>query len=115
MSLSNFAVSIDGVLTDFVIGDYSDNLFIAITQFQKLGCIVSVRKDVMNDYSSAQEEVYDVCTLLGSSDESTELAARYLAEQLNIPKSVIFSINLKDKSLRTLKAIRKVLLPRKSW
>ncbi|XP_075217563.1 proteasome assembly chaperone 3-like [Lycorma delicatula] len=114
MSFKTFGVLIDGTKTDIVVGNFSDNLFIAITQYQKIGCILSVQKESFYSLEDHQD-IFEIRTLLGEEEGAEHLAARYLSEQICIPKSAIFAINLKDNSLRTLRAISKVLLQIKNW
>ena len=54
-------------------------------------------------------------TLLGQEETAFHLAARYLTEQAQITKPVIYSICMKDCSLQTLKVIRDVILNIKMW
>ena len=55
------------------------------------------------------DSIYEVKTLIGLDSQEYHLVARYLAEQLNISKPVLFSICLKNHSVSTLKTIAKVL------
>lgn len=54
-------------------------------------------------------------TLLGEEDDYSHSVARYLTEQLNITKPVIFNINLKKQDIQTLKAIETILKCNKTW
>jgi hypothetical protein len=54
-------------------------------------------------------------TILGQEEPAYNLAARYVTEQTQMTKPVLYSICLKDCSLRTLKAIKEVILQHKMW
>lgn len=54
-------------------------------------------------------------TLLGEEDDYNHTVARYLTEQLNITKPIIFNINLKKRDVQTLKAIEVILKSNKTW
>lgn len=54
-------------------------------------------------------------TALGDEDGPGQVVARYIAEQLNIPKPVVFSVSLRDSSLPTLRALTQVLNKIKTW
>lgn len=114
MSFKTSGVLIGGIPTDIIVGNFSDNLFIAVTQYQKIGCILSVQKAAFYNLEG-QEDIYEIRTLLGEEEGPGHLAVRFLSEQIEIPKSVIFAINLKNNSLPTLRAIAQVLLRMKNW
>jgi hypothetical protein len=54
-------------------------------------------------------------TILGQEETAYNLAARYLTEQTQMTKPALYSICLKDCSLRTLKAIKDIILQNKMW
>ncbi|CAH0396198.1 unnamed protein product [Bemisia tabaci] len=114
MSFKTIGVKLDGVPTDIVIGNFTNNIFIVLTQVKKFGSIISVKPEAFKT-AEGQQQVYDVRNLLGLEKESSLVAARFLAEQLEVPKPIIFSISLKDDSPRVLKSIKKVLLDNKCW
>jgi len=49
-------------------------------------------------------------TILGQEETAFHVAARYLTEQTQMNKPALYSIALKDCSLRTLKAIKDIIM-----
>ena len=60
-------------------------------------------------------EVYEVKTLSGLDSEENHLAARYLSQQIDVNKPVLFGICMKDHQPKTLKALAKILDENKIW
>ena len=54
-------------------------------------------------------------TILGQEETAFHVAARYLTEQTQMNKPALYSIALKDCSLRTLKAIKDIIMQNKIW
>ncbi|KAK6643725.1 hypothetical protein RUM43_005235 [Polyplax serrata] len=100
------SVTLDGIATDIIFSDYRDKQLLVITQFQKIGTLLLVTRN-SGENLTGTNEVYDVKTISGLDSENYQLVARYLTEQLDLCKPVLFSICLKDHSLKTLKAIVK--------
>lgn len=107
-------VRIDGIQTDIVLSEFENTFFIILTQYQKIGSLLSITREFFQNIEGNQE-VYHVKTLLGEEDDYSHTAARYLTEQLNIAKPVIFNIDLKKRDIHTLKAIETILKSNKTW
>lgn len=73
-----------------------------------MGTLILVTKGNVKALNEA-DDVYDIKTISGLDNQEYHLAARYLAQQLNIFKPVMFSICLKNHSVKTLKGIAKFL------
>lgn len=112
--VKTLAVTLDGEVTDIVICNYSDRLFIVISQFQKIGTLISVTKGAPKNLNGSGE-VYEVKTLSGLDSQEYHLAARFLAQQIDVNKPVLFGICMKDHRPKILKALVKVLLENKIW
>lgn len=54
-------------------------------------------------------------TELGDEEGPGHIVARYLAEQLNVSKPIVFSISLRDSSLPTLQALLQLLRAIRDW
>ena len=106
---NHIGAEIDSVTTDFVWANFSNCLFLAVTQYKKIGSLTSVEID---EFVPALEEnnssSYDINILLGSSKVETLLAARYLSENLKIKKPLYLFCDLKDYNVEQLKAIKDV-------
>lgn len=114
MSFNSIAFEDNGIHTDVVLADFEDNNLVIITEFSKIGEVYLVKKDTF--YSlEGQEDLYSVQGLLGSEDERSLGAVRFLAERLKIPKNTVFSVTLKDFSVSHLRQIAEVLEKHKKW
>lgn len=100
---------IDGVPTEVVYHEYTDRILLILTQYEKLGSIVIVEKEEVHQ-SIETSEVYNTSVILGSANEEYHLAARYLAEQLDISKDLCLFIALKSYDVETLKALKDIVL-----
>lgn len=105
---------IDGIQTDIVLSEFENTFFIILTQYQKIGSLLSVQREFFQNVEGNQE-VYHIKTLLGEEDEYIHTVARYLTEQLNITKPAIFNVSLKKRDVQTLKAIETILKSNKTW
>lgn len=79
-----------------------------VSQYQKIGTLVSVTKGVAKNLNKI-DDLYDIKIISGLDTEELHLAARYLSQQLNIYKPILFSICLKNSSVKVLKSIVKIL------
>lgn len=91
---------INGHHTDIIITEYVDQLFVIITQYDKMGTIIQVKQDVSSDES--KNIIYDTQVLFGQDELEINAVARNLMEKLNVSKSVVFSLALKDYSSITI-------------
>jgi proteasome assembly chaperone 3 len=94
---------INGVHTDIVHTEFSNCLFIIVSQYEKLGTLLSVRQDVALDNSGIT--TYNVQTLLGEDELETNVIARNLASVVNSPKPILFALALQDKSPEMLRRL----------
>ncbi|XP_026486100.1 uncharacterized protein LOC113393437 isoform X3 [Vanessa tameamea] len=76
----SIAADIDDVPTEIVIADYTDKTLLIVSQYQKIG------------------------------REEQQVAARYLAEAINITKPLCIFINLKSYDIETVKACKDIIL-----
>lgn len=103
MSERACAITTNGHHTDIVLKPYSNQTLLIITHFKKFGTLLTVnRESSVNGYNN---DVYTIKTHFGSDNNDVHLAARYIAEQINIEKPLLLSIALKDYDIETLKAI----------
>lgn len=95
------ATKVAGVHTDLVVTDYSDRLFIVVSQLGKLGTICEARREKAQSQQGgigeegAGRPVYTVSTLLGKESEEVELVARLLAEKLALGKPIVICVAVK--------------------
>ena len=107
-------------VTDLVISNFDNKLFISVTQFGKIGSLVSftigilinvmidlqqvlVRRDVnLNEDSSP---VYSVKSLLGKDQAEYHILARHLYERLQLKKQLLFGFALHSFAKKDLETI----------
>jgi hypothetical protein len=110
---------VNGVNTDLVITDYSDRLFIVVSQLGKLGTICEARREkaqsqqggVVGD-EGAGRPVYTVSTLLGKEIEEVELVARLLAEKLALGKPIVVCVAVKGITFALAKQLADLVIER---
>lgn len=110
------AAKIDGVHTDFVIAEFLDRIFVVITQRQTFSNIFAVSKDTPKAFEENLDFIYTVRSILGAdTEQSGELAARFLYEHTYMNKPAVFALGLKDQSPRAVRAFRDIINKHKSW
>ncbi|KAL6254346.1 hypothetical protein P5V15_014394 [Pogonomyrmex californicus] len=103
----------NGHQTDIVLKLYSNRILLIITHFKKFGTLLTVnRESSVNGYNS---DVFTIKTIFGNDNNDVHVAARYIAQQINIEKPLLLSIALKDYDLETLKSIVTVVNQIKPW
>uniref|UniRef100_A0A6M2DEX7 Putative proteasome assembly chaperone 3-like trichogramma pretiosum n=1 Tax=Xenopsylla cheopis TaxID=163159 RepID=A0A6M2DEX7_XENCH len=95
--------------TDIVFAEFVNKIFLIVTQYKRLGSLVSVQKFSPSTASDNQNYTYDINTLFGSN-EKEYLTARYLTEAFSTEKQILVFSTLKDHSRETLEAIRSTLI-----
>jgi len=94
---------IGGVHTELVISIYCDRTFVAVTQVGKLGDIIEVRRDKVQECGPGGaggegvggRAVYSATVLLGRHSEEVELLGRVLAEKLVLVKPLVLCVGIK--------------------
>ncbi|XP_064477143.1 proteasome assembly chaperone 3-like [Ornithodoros turicata] len=102
------AVQVGDQVTDIAISDFSDKLFVVVSQYQKLGTLVLITKDVALN-GDAQEPVYDTKTLFGKDEPEIHAVARLFADALRCDKTILLGIALKDFSTNTVRTLASFL------
>lgn len=103
MSENACGIIINGCHTDIVLKSYSNRTLLIVTHFKKFGTLLTInRESSVNGYNS---DVYAIKTLFGNENNDIHVAARYIAQQINIEKPLLLSIALKNYDLSTLKSI----------
>lgn len=111
---------VGGVTTDLVVTDYSDRLFIVVSQLGKLGTICEARREkaqsqqggVASGDEGAGRPVYTVSTLLGKESEEVELVARLLAEKLALGKPIVVCVAVKGITFDLAKQLADLVIER---
>ncbi|XP_063532054.1 proteasome assembly chaperone 3-like [Cydia strobilella] len=99
----SIAADIEDVPTEVVLAEYTDKTLLILSQYQKIGSMLTVQKDeVHNPLGSS--DIYTTNVIFGATGEEQQVAARYLAEAIKITKPLNIFINLKTYDIETLKA-----------
>lgn len=109
-NLNVFATKINENHTDFVVGEFTNKYMIIATQYEKIGSLLKVLVDRVEQPSSVVEAVYTVSVVFGSDNEEQQAAARFIAEQLNIRKPLLIFLCLKDYKIETVKVLVDAIL-----
>ncbi|KAJ0179849.1 hypothetical protein K1T71_004440 [Dendrolimus kikuchii] len=107
------AADIDNVPTEIVLAEYTDKTFLIISQYQKLGSMLTIQKDQIHS-PLGTNDIYTTKVIFGATGEEQQVAARYLAEAINITKPLNIFINLKSYDIETVKACKDIVLDLKS-
>lgn len=103
------AADIDNVPTEIVIADYIDKTMLIISQYQKIGSMMTIQRDQIHS-PLGTDNIYTTKVIFGATGEEQQVAARYLAEALNITKSLCIFLNLKSYDIETVKACKDIIL-----
>lgn len=107
------SVAIDGNKTDICFKVYSNRIFLVLTQYKKFGSFITVEKESgLKEFNS---DVYSTKSVLGVDAPEIHAAARYIAEKINIDRTLLLTISLKDYNPDFIKKIVNVLNKIKSW
>ncbi|XP_077981913.1 proteasome assembly chaperone 3-like [Glandiceps talaboti] len=111
------ASSVDGIHTDIVCTAFADRIFVVVTQFQKLGTLVHITKDVAGfvDISSPS---FTTKVLLGKDESVVHIYAKHIASQICTgPTStpVLLCLALKDFSPKHMQTIGDLVVQHKVW
>lgn len=109
MDFKTIGIEINGVLTDIVIGNFSNQILVIITQIKKFGPFIRVQSEETVKILENQENVLEIKTLFGVDKCDDHVAVRLIAEGIKTNKPLLFSLQLKDYSPRVLKTLRDIL------
>nr|XP_029490978.1 proteasome assembly chaperone 3-like [Oncorhynchus nerka]XP_029490980.1 proteasome assembly chaperone 3-like [Oncorhynchus nerka]XP_029490981.1 proteasome assembly chaperone 3-like [Oncorhynchus nerka] len=108
--------SINGISTQVVCTEFSNYIFIVLTQYGKIGTLVSVTPDSRSGDISTS--MFTTKVLLGKEEALTHVCAKNLAtfvsqEAGNRP--VLLGLALKDSSIEAIKAMKDVIKSCQVW
>ncbi|XP_015772578.1 PREDICTED: proteasome assembly chaperone 3-like [Acropora digitifera] len=104
------AVLMDGIHTEVFCSCYQDRIFVIVSQFEKMGNLVSFCQLLNFDWS-------DTKTLMGSDEEIWHVYAKQIGALIceNSNKPLLVGIALKKHSPQTLQQILKLLQLNRVW
>ncbi|WAR24627.1 PSMG3-like protein [Mya arenaria] len=103
------AVEINNHKTELLCSQFGDRTFLVVTQYNKVGTLVSVTNARVTDATGATASMPNIDVLMGNDQPMTHVVARNLITQIPLSKPILLSIALKDNSPKTVKAIAKIL------
>nr|XP_020498168.1 proteasome assembly chaperone 3 [Labrus bergylta] len=107
---------VNGVSTQVVCTEFSNYIFIVVTQYGKIGTLVSVTPDSRsNDISTPS---FSTKVLLGKDEPLTHVCAKNLAtfvSQAAGNRPVLLGLALKDSSLDAIKQMKEVIKTCQVW
>lgn len=109
----SIAADIDDVPTEIVLAEYTDKIFLIISQYHKIGSMLIIQKDQVHSHLGT-DDIYTTKVIFGATGEEQQVAARYLAEELKITRPLYIFINLKSYDIETIKACKDIILDLKS-
>lgn len=107
------AADINNVATEIVFGNYNDRYLVIISQYEKVGSMLMVEKDQVHS-PLGTNDIYTIKVIFGDTGDEQQVAARFLAEGINITKPMCIFINLKSYDIDTVKACKEILLELKN-
>ncbi|XP_050343139.1 proteasome assembly chaperone 3 isoform X2 [Nymphalis io] len=105
----SIAADIDDVPTEIVIAEYTDKTLLIVSQYQKIGSLLTIQRDQVHNPLGI-DNIYTTKVIFGAAGEEQQVAARYLAEAINITKPLCIFINLKSYDIETVKACKDIIL-----
>ncbi|CAH1801532.1 unnamed protein product [Owenia fusiformis] len=100
-------VTCGDIETEIVISDFGDKLFILATQFQKIGNLTLVSKDVVLQNGIA---TYTTKVFLGKDEPMTHVFARSLAAKIDTPKDLLVSTAFRNSDKDMMKEVEKSIV-----
>ncbi|CAN9505519.1 unnamed protein product [Ophioblennius macclurei] len=107
---------VNGILTEVVCSEFSNYVFIVLTQYGKIGTLISVTPDSRsNDLSTP---TFSTKVLLGKDEPLTHVCAKNLAtfvshEAGNRP--ILLGLSLKDSSIESINQYKDIIKSCKVW
>lgn len=105
----SIAADIDNVPTEIVLAEYNDKILLIVSQYQKIGSMLMIQRDQVHS-PLGTENIFTTKVIFGATGEEQQVAARYLAEAINITKPLCIFISLKSYDIETVKACKDIIL-----
>ncbi|KAF6082617.1 proteasome assembly chaperone 3 [Phyllostomus discolor] len=105
-----------GVPTQVVCTAFSSHILVVVTQFGKMGTLVSLEPS--NVASDVSKPVLTTKVLLGQDEPLIHVLAKHLGTSVSREagnKAVLLAVALKDRSLEGLAAVREVIQTCQVW
>uniref|UniRef100_A0A668TQ97 Proteasome assembly chaperone 3 n=1 Tax=Oreochromis aureus TaxID=47969 RepID=A0A668TQ97_OREAU len=107
---------VNGISTEVVCTEFSNYIFVVLTQYGKIGTLISVTPDSRsNDLSTP---TFSTKVLLGKDEPLTHVCAKNLAmfvSQESGNRPVLLGLALKDSSIDAIKQIKEMIKSCQVW
>ncbi|XP_056263154.1 proteasome assembly chaperone 3 isoform X1 [Pseudoliparis swirei] len=107
---------INGITTQIVCTEFSNYIFIVLSQYGKMGTLISVRPDThSNDINNPG---LSTKVMLGKDEPMTHVCAKHLAmdvSQESGNRPVLLGLSLKDSSLDSINQMKEIIHSCKVW
>ncbi|XP_060696279.1 proteasome assembly chaperone 3 [Hemiscyllium ocellatum] len=107
---------VDGILTEVVCTLFSDHIFVVVTQYGKMGTLISVAPHcVANEIS---KPTLSTKILMGKDEPLIHVYAKHLVTFVSEEsgnKPVLLALALKDANLESIKSIKKLIQSCRLW
>ncbi|XP_054849411.1 proteasome assembly chaperone 3 [Eublepharis macularius] len=107
---------VQGVPTEVVCTAFANTLLVVVTQYGKMGTLVSVEPDVVADGIS--KPLFTTKVLLGKDEPLVHICAKHLVTSVSQEagnKPVLLSMALKDRSIEGIQTLREVIQRCRVW
>ncbi|XP_061377894.1 uncharacterized protein LOC133319028 [Danaus plexippus] len=105
----SIAADIDEVSTEIVFAEYAEKILLIVSQYQKIGSMLMITRDQVHS-PLGTNNIFTTKVIFGATGEDQQVAARYLAEAIQITKPLYIFINLKSYDIETVKACKDIIL-----
>ncbi|CAL8303094.1 unnamed protein product [Merluccius merluccius] len=107
---------INGIRTQVVCTEFSDHIFVVLTQYGKIGTLVLVTPDSKS--SDVSTPMFSTKVLMGKDEPLTHVCAKNLATPVSQEagnRPVLLGLALKDSSIEAVKLMRDLIKSCQVW
>ncbi|XP_015276602.1 PREDICTED: proteasome assembly chaperone 3 [Gekko japonicus] len=107
---------VQGIRTEVVCTAFANTLLVVVTQYGKMGTLVSVEPDVVAD--GVSKPLITTKVLLGKDEPLVHICAKHLVASISQEagnKPVLLAMALKDKSVEGIRTLREVIQRCRVW
>ncbi|XP_063041541.1 proteasome assembly chaperone 3 [Engraulis encrasicolus] len=108
--------SINGISTQAVCSEFSNYIFVVLTQYGKIGTLVSITPDTRTGDISTP--MYTTKVLLGKDEALTHVCAKHLATSISQEsgnRPVLLGLALKDNSIDSINTMKELIKTCQVW
>ncbi|XP_048351323.1 proteasome assembly chaperone 3 [Sphaerodactylus townsendi] len=107
---------VNGIRTEVVCTAFADTLLVVVTQYGKMGTLVSLEPNVVAD--GVTKPLFTTKVLLGKDEPLVHICAKHLATSVSQEagnKPVLLALALKEKSIEGIRTLREVIQRCRVW